>query len=107
MPFFNGTEDARSPAANASLASGHSLLQTPLDPCKTSAAANWAPLARFIDGEARIGHGAQRRNTTAFAYEFIRFGIKQGWACLFGAAMVALIVGTHLWYPGGAALDSR
>jgi len=69
------------------------LLHTPPDPRKTSAAANWAPLARFIDGEARIGRWAQRRKASAFAYEFIRFGIKQGWACLFGAAMVALIVG--------------
>jgi uncharacterized membrane protein YoaT (DUF817 family) len=80
------------------------LLQTPTDPRKTSAAANWAPLARFIEGEARISRWAERREATAFAYEFIRFGIKQGWACLFGAAMVALIVGTHLWYPRGAAL---
>jgi uncharacterized membrane protein YoaT (DUF817 family) len=30
--------------------------------------------------------------------------VKQGWACLFGGAMVALIVGTHLWYPRGAVL---
>jgi len=81
------------------------LLQTPPDPRKMSAAANWAPLARFIDGEARIGQWAESRTATAFAYEFIRFGIKQGWACLFGAAMVALIVGTHLWYPRGAALS--
>jgi Protein of unknown function (DUF817) len=81
------------------------LLHTPPDPRKTSAAATWAPLARFIDGEARIGQWAQRRKATAFAYELIRFGIKQGWACLFGAAMVALIVGTHLWYPRGAALS--
>ena len=81
------------------------MLQTPPDPRKTSAASNWAPLARFIDGEARIGQWAESRKATVFAYEFLRFGIKQGWACLFGAAMVALIVGTHLWYPRGAALS--
>jgi uncharacterized membrane protein YoaT (DUF817 family) len=74
------------------------------DPPKTSAAAIWAPLARFITAEARIGHWAEQRPATAFAYEFVRFGLKQGWACLFGGAMVALIVGTHLWYPRGAAL---
>ena len=74
------------------------------DPPKTSAAALWAPLARFIAAEARIGHWAEQRPATAFAYEFVRFGLKQGWACLFGGAMVALIVGTHLWYPRGAAL---
>src|SRR5262249_1641583 len=80
------------------------VLQTPPDPRKRSAAANWAPLARFIEGEARTGQWAQRRWATAFAYEFIRFGIKQGWACLFGGAMVALIVGTHLWYPRDGTL---
>jgi len=81
------------------------LLQPPPDPRKTSAAANWAPLAHFIDIEARIGRWAECRRSTAVSYEFLRFGIKQAWACLFGAAMVALIVGTHLWYPRGAALS--
>jgi uncharacterized membrane protein YoaT (DUF817 family) len=80
------------------------LLQRPPEPPKTSAAALWQPLARFIAAEARIGQWAEQRPATAAAYEFIRFGIKQGWACLFGGAMVALIVGTHLWYPAGATL---
>jgi uncharacterized membrane protein YoaT (DUF817 family) len=75
-----------------------------LDRDQTSAAALWAPLARFIDAEARLGHWAGKRPGTAFLYEFIRFGLKQAWACLFGGAMVALIVGTHLLYPRGAAL---
>jgi uncharacterized membrane protein YoaT (DUF817 family) len=76
----------------------------PPDPRKTSAAARWAPLAPFVDAEARLGHWAGKRPTTAYPYEFLRFGLKQAWACLFGGAMVALIVGTHLWYPRGAAL---
>ncbi len=70
----------------------------------TSAAAQWAPLVRFIDAEARLGRWAARRRTTLFAYEFLRFGVKQAWACLFGGAMVALIVATALWYPRDAAL---
>jgi hypothetical protein len=70
----------------------------------TSAAALWAPLARFIAVEERLGRWAQRGPARAFAYEFVRFGVKQAWACLFGAAMVTLIVGTHLWYPRDAAL---
>jgi uncharacterized membrane protein YoaT (DUF817 family) len=37
-------------------------------------------------------------------YEFVRFGIKQGWACLFGALMLTLLIGTHLFYPKGAWL---
>jgi len=81
------------------------LVPTPPDPRKSSAATNWAPLARFIDGEARIGEWAESRTATTFAYEFIRFGIKQAWACLFGGAMVALIVCTHLWYPRASALS--
>ena len=69
-----------------------------------SAAAQWALLARFIAVEERLGLWAGQRRTTAFIYEFFRFGVKQAWACLFGGAMVALLIGTHLWYPRGAAL---
>ncbi len=75
----------------------------PLRPT-TSAAATWAPLARFIAAEARLGRWAGKRPLTAFVYEFVRFGVKQAWACLFGGAMVALLVGTYLWYPHGARL---
>lgn len=45
-----------------------------------------------------------RRPATAAFYEFLRFGIKQAWACLFGGLMVALLIATHFWYPRGAAL---
>ncbi|HEX7872878.1 MAG TPA: DUF817 family protein, partial [Sphingobium sp.] len=40
----------------------------------------------------------------AWTYEFLLFGFKQGWACLFGALMLALLLGTHLFYPAGAPL---
>ena len=69
-----------------------------------SAARIWAPLARFIKVEARIGTWAGRRASTRTLYEFVRFGIKQGWACLFGALMLALLIGTHLFYPRTAWL---
>jgi len=36
--------------------------------------------------------------------EFALFGFKQGWACLFGALMLSLLLGTHLCYPRDAAL---
>ncbi|HEY7799667.1 MAG TPA: DUF817 domain-containing protein [Hyphomonadaceae bacterium] len=39
-----------------------------------------------------------------FVFEFVSFGVKQGWACLFGGLMLALLVGTHLFYPEGAPL---
>ena len=70
-----------------------------------SAAATWAPLARFIASEARLGHWAGKRRTTAFLYEFVRFGVKQAWACLFGGIMVGLIVATYFLYPRDAVLS--
>jgi uncharacterized membrane protein YoaT (DUF817 family) len=38
------------------------------------------------------------------AYEFLLFGLKEAWACLFGATMLVLLVGTHLFYPAHAPL---
>ena len=70
-----------------------------------SAASLWPPLARFIAAEQRIGEAAEARGPFShFAYEFVRFGIKQGWACLFGGLMLALLIATHLVYPKGAWL---
>jgi uncharacterized membrane protein YoaT (DUF817 family) len=40
----------------------------------------------------------------SWAYEFLLFGFKQGWACLFGGLMLALLLGTHLFYPADAGL---
>ena len=73
-------------------------------PHRRSAAANWAPLARFITADERIAHWAGKRPATVFLYEFVRFGLKQGFACLFGGAMVGLLIATSLWYPKDAAL---
>ena len=70
-----------------------------------SGARHWAPLSRFIAQEARIGAWAERRRLTLILYEFVRFGIKQGWASLFGALLLALLIGTHLLYPRGASLS--
>ena len=71
---------------------------------RASAAANWPPLRRFIAGEARLGRKMARRRWTAWTYEFLRFGMKQGWACLFGGIAVILMIGTSKFYPHGAAL---
>ena len=72
---------------------------------RRSAAANWAPLTRFIAADERIAGWARKRPATAFLYEFVRFGLKQGWACLFGGAMVSLLIATSLWYPRSAPLS--
>jgi uncharacterized membrane protein YoaT (DUF817 family) len=72
---------------------------------RVSAAAIWSPLARFVETEAQLGHWAGKRPTTAFLYEFLRFGVKQAWACLFGGMMVGLLIATYLLYPRDAALS--
>ncbi|WP_174243196.1 DUF817 domain-containing protein [Beijerinckia sp. L45] len=70
-----------------------------------SAATRWPPLARFIALDERLGVAAEARGPWSLAaYEFIRFGLKQGWACLFGGVLLGLIIATRLWYPAGAAL---
>ncbi len=45
-----------------------------------------------------------RGRLTGYLFEFLSFGIKQAWACLFGGLMLALLVGSFLWYPDDAAL---
>jgi uncharacterized membrane protein YoaT (DUF817 family) len=47
---------------------------------------------------------AQKSAPRAFAYEFLLFGLKQGWACLFGAIMLALLLGTKMAWPHDAPL---
>ena len=47
---------------------------------------------------------ADRTATGRFGFEFLMFGLKQGWACLFGALMLALLLGTHLFWPPSAPL---
>ena len=70
----------------------------------SKAVATWPLIAHFAAAERRLGRKAARSKFTYGIYEFIRFGCKQAWACLFGAAMVALILATHWWYPRGAVL---
>jgi uncharacterized membrane protein YoaT (DUF817 family) len=70
-----------------------------------SSALLWPAIAGFVERERRLGELAVRHGPlTAGVYEFLRFGVKQAWACLFGALMLALIVATKLWYPHDAAL---
>ncbi len=45
-----------------------------------------------------------RRRWTAWLYEFLRFGVKQGCACLFGGIAVALMIATYRFYPATAPL---
>ncbi|WBB78748.1 DUF817 domain-containing protein [Micromonospora sp. WMMD882] len=45
-----------------------------------------------------------RRGPAGWLTEFLVFGLKQAWACVFGAAMLAVILAARLWYPDDAAL---
>ena len=69
------------------------------DRAETAAAAS---ATRFTRIRARLEAAAPERGLPAFAYEFLLFGFKQGWACLFGGLMLALLLATHLWWPADA-----
>ena len=73
-------------------------------PPNPSAAAIWPLLRPFIAGEYRLGRFMARRRSTSALYEFIRFGLKQGWACLFGGFAVLLMIATWWFYPATAWL---
>jgi len=45
-----------------------------------------------------------RGPVSAALFEFISFGVKQAWACIFGGLLLALIIATHLWWPDTAPL---
>jgi uncharacterized membrane protein YoaT (DUF817 family) len=68
-------------------------------------------LRHFTSVEAAIdaaAHGVldrlPARGLSGAAVEFLVFGLKQGWACLFGGAMLALILATKFIWPDHAPL---
>ncbi len=68
-------------------------------------------MKRFTSVEAAIDAAARgvldrlpARGLSGAAVEFLVFGLKQGWACLFGGAMLALILGTKFLWPADAPL---
>ncbi|MGC1271818.1 MAG: DUF817 domain-containing protein [Croceibacterium sp.] len=63
-----------------------------------------APHTRFARIRARLEAYEPPAGWWSWVYEFALFGFKQGWACLFGGLMLALLLATHLWYPAGAPL---
>jgi uncharacterized membrane protein YoaT (DUF817 family) len=67
--------------------------------------ARFTSVERAIDGYAhRLLDRAPVGGVRARLVEFLVFGLKQGWACIFGAAMLAVLAGTRIWYPDDAAL---
>ncbi len=68
-------------------------------------------MSRFTSVEARIDRAAHAvldrlsaRGASGALVEFLVFGLKQAWACLFGGLMLLLLVGTKLFWPEGAFL---
>lgn len=59
---------------------------------------------RFARVRTRLEAFEPRPGWRSWLYEFLLFGFKQGWACLFGGLMLALLLGTHFLYPPHAAL---
>ncbi len=45
---------------------------------------------------------SDRAAWSRYGFEFLMFGLKQGWACLFGGLMLGLLMGTHLLWPDTA-----
>ena len=54
---------------------------------------------RFAAIRARLEGFAPPPGWPSWFYEFALFVFKQGWACLFGALMLALLLATHFLYP--------
>jgi uncharacterized membrane protein YoaT (DUF817 family) len=59
---------------------------------------------RFAAIRARLEAYTPPPGWPSWLYEFLLFGFKQGWACLFGGLMLALLLATHLFYPADAPL---
>ncbi|WP_426267379.1 DUF817 domain-containing protein [Sphingomonas sp. LHG3443-2] len=60
--------------------------------------------SRFQQVRLRLEAVAVGPRWQRYLFEFLLFGFKQAWACLFGGAMLALLLATHLFYPAGAPI---
>lgn len=68
-------------------------------------------MARFTDVEQGFDDFAHRilarvpaTGPKAWLAEFLVFGVKQAWACIFGGALLVVLMAARLWYPEDAAL---
>jgi uncharacterized membrane protein YoaT (DUF817 family) len=86
---------SQQPSRNGQNTSGATMTAAPL----------FTPLEQRIDNAAhRLLARAPRSSAWAAAVEFLVFGAKQAWACIFGAALLLIIVAARLWYPDAAWL---
>lgn len=62
-------------------------------------------IRRFLTGRREAWRTSFVKGpVTAAVFEFLAFGIKQAWACIFGGALLAVILASHWWYPNTAPL---
>jgi uncharacterized membrane protein YoaT (DUF817 family) len=80
------------------------MLMSTIETVSHPAAPTTRPLGLFLASEALIGRKLARWPSTSACYEFFRFGVKQGWACLFGGVAVGLMILTWRLYPAHAPL---
>src|SRR5579863_899882 len=59
---------------------------------------------RFHEIRIRLENHVAASRLHAFLWEFFLFGFKQGWACLFGAINLSLILLTKWYWPAHAGL---
>ena len=65
----------------------------------------FTPVEELIDARAHAWlDGAPSDGIRSKLIEFLVFGAKQAWACIFGASLLAVILAARLWYPDDAAL---
>ncbi|MDG6079537.1 DUF817 domain-containing protein [Erythrobacter litoralis] len=62
------------------------------------------PHSRFAQFRRRLEAFDPGPGWRLWLYEFLLFGFKQAWACLFGALLLLLLLATHLFYPDDAPL---
>ena len=60
--------------------------------------------SRFVEVRRKLEAYQPKPGLPAYFYEFLLFGFKQAWACLFGGLLLFLLLVTHLFYPEDAAL---
>ncbi|WJH24016.1 DUF817 domain-containing protein [Pseudarthrobacter defluvii] len=66
---------------------------------------NSTPVEQRIDERARrFLATAPAGGAKAKLTEFVVFGLKQGWACIFGATLLAVLMTARLWYQDDAGL---
>ncbi len=64
----------------------------------------WSAFTRFNAVRVLLENYEPRPGWRSGAFEFLLFGFKQAWACLFGGLMLALLLATHIFYPVNTVL---